>query len=57
MTYVWPHMPREKERKKDRNPMIWETYVRVYSTMGEQKMKKKKGESCQVEHERVLLKE
>lgn len=36
--------------------MIWETYVRVYSTMGEQMMKKKKGESCQVEHERVLLK-
>lgn len=33
--------------------MIWETYVRVYSTMGEQMMKKKKGESCQVEHERV----
>lgn len=33
----------EKERKKDRNPMIWETYVRVYSTMGEQMMKKKKG--------------
>lgn len=33
---------RKKERK-DRNPMIWETYVQLHSTMGEQMMKKKKG--------------
>lgn len=57
MTYVWPHTQREKEREKERKKPDDLGNVQLYSTMGEQMMKKKKGESCQVEHERVLLKE
>lgn len=41
MTYVWPHMPRE--RKKGRNQPDDLGNVRLYSTMGEQMMKKKRG--------------
>lgn len=58
MTYVWPHTQREKERKKERQKPDDLGNVRtVIQYHGRQMMKKKKGENCQVEHERVLLKE